>query len=87
MPPWIDCAGEHHAVGIIHLRGAIDDGDYGSRSPQPLGDRHQVAGAVVDNGDARHVDPLVEATPLRRGSTATASRSARAIALNAASAT
>ena len=57
-------------------------------------DRDEVAGAVVDDGDARsaggHIrhpsDPFVDATPVRRGSGSHATRSARPSALNAASA-
>ena len=55
-----------------------------------LVDTHQVAGAVVDDGDARagrhSRTPFVEATPTRRRSISQAMRSERPSALNAASA-
>ena len=48
--------------------------------------RSQVAGAVVDEGNAAHRRPFVELTPARAGSGAQAVRRASAIALKAASA-
>ena len=65
----------------------VDHHRFGPDRGQTLGDRHQVPCAVVHDGDAGHVEPLVEGMPSRRGSVATAARSARARALKAASAT
>ncbi len=56
-------------------------------APEPLErepDRAHVAGAVVADSDPRHSTPFVDGTPLPSG--ATAARSARPTALNAASA-
>ena len=73
------------AAGVLAI-----DRPRAPRSAQRVADAHEVAGAVVDDGDARPSVtprvPFVDATPTRRGSMATAARSDRASALNAASA-
>jgi len=58
----------------------------GAGAFEALGDRNQIAGAVIHHGDDGQIVPLVEATPCRRGSWETACRSALARALMAASA-
>ena len=66
--------------------GPVGDRDLRAGALERSAQRAQVAGAVVDErGD--HRTPLVLAMPLRAGSGSTASRSASASALNAASAT
>ena len=65
--------------------GPVGDRDLRAGALERSAQRAQVAGAVVDErGD--HRTPLVLAMPLRAGSGSTASRSASASALNAASA-
>ena len=80
-------AGQHDAVGCGDDLGVVGDDDVGDAGVlEALLDAAQVAHAVVDDGDARaHRLPFVEGTPATRGSIATASLSARATALNAAS--
>jgi len=80
-------------ASVCDVCGVPNDNDRGADTTQRLVDAHEVAGAVVDDGDARpagdgpgHVEPFVDATPRRRGSGAVAARSARPRALNAASA-
>ena len=73
--------------------GVAGDDDVGADRVERLVDADEVAGAVVDDGDARRRAlsvtpsvPFVDATPVRRGSGSQAARSARPSALNAASA-
>ncbi len=81
-------AGHHEGVGAGQVRLPVRQDDLGAGRAQGLVDAHEVAGAVVDDGDPGHPRlPFVEAAPPRRGSGATATRSARPRALNAASAT
>jgi len=80
-------ARKHQSVGFGDVRWLASDDDVRPNPRQALGDRHQVAGPVIDDGDRRHVVPLVEAIPTRRSSTATAIRNARATDLIPASAT
>ena len=80
-------ARQHDRVGSEQVGGFRGHDDVCACARQALTDRNQVAGPVIDDGDRRsHVDPLVDATPIRRSSAATAERSARASALKAASA-
>src|SRR3954447_9080445 len=66
--------------------------DVGTDRRERLVDRDEVARAVIDDGDPgsrgphHPSEPLVDATPSRRGSISQATRSARPSALNAASA-
>ena len=79
-------ARDHDEGGGGDLLGPVGHGDLGARALERGAQRAQVARAVVDErGD--HRTPLVLATPLRAGSGSTASRSASASALKAASAT
>ncbi len=80
--------GHDEGVGAHHVRLRPRQHDLGAGRAQGFVDAHEVAGAVVDDGDPGHPRlPFVDATPARRGSGAIATRSARPRALNAASAT
>ena len=85
-------ARDHQEVRVVDVVAGRRAADAGSGGRERLLDRHQVAGAVVHDDDARRIrarhpsDPFVEATPVRRGSGSHAIRSARPSALNAASA-
>src|SRR5690606_37538861 len=81
-----DPPGPAHHLGIgadLDRPGA----GFGGHALKALFRRMQVAAGIIDD-DAGHCDsvPLVEGMPLARGSGSTASRRARATALNAASA-
>ena len=65
--------------------GAVADRDLGAGALEGRAQRAQVAGAVVDHR-RDHRTPFVLAMPLRAASGSTASRSASATALKAASA-
>ena len=83
--------GDDQAVGV-HCRLSVGrQGHLGAGPLQGANGRPEVAGAVVEDGDLgrgsggggrAQSEPLVEGTPVSRGSSATASRSARATALN-----
>ena len=73
-------------AGACDLRGVVAHGDLRAGALEGRAQRAQVAGAVVDErGD--HSTPFVLAMPLRAASGSTASRSASATALKAASVT
>ncbi len=80
-------ARKHDAVSRRDDRGVVGDDHVGDASVlEALLDAAQVAHLVVDDRDAwAHSEPFVDGTPLTRASSATASLSARATALNAAS--
>ena len=77
-------------VGAAQRLRVARDRDRRTDARQRLVDAHQVARAVIDDRQpgrrAHSRTPLVEATPVRRGSMSQAARSARASALKAASA-
>src|SRR6266550_3988584 len=85
---------DNEQLHIAQVFGPSDQAGLGSRDFQPARDAYQVAGAVVDDPDERAPlagrgqpsAPLVEATPVRRGSGSVASPNARPSALKAASA-
>ena len=85
---------QHHPVCLANLVWVSRDGHVRRQTgpvrrllQRPLGGR-EVAAAIIDNGDPHHSTPLVDGiTSDARGSVCTAIRSARATALNAASAT
>ena len=82
-------ARQHHAVGCLGPAQVGGDLDARADLGQSALGRAQVARAVIDDYDRRrirrHSTPLVDGTPLARSSIETASRSARATALNCAS--
>src|SRR3954466_3423337 len=78
-----------HEIGAVEIIATLGNGHRSTGDLHCLGDAQDVAGVVVDHcsADDLHASwPLVLGMPLRRGSTATASRKARARALNDASA-
>ncbi len=90
-------AGDEDDFRAVELLGRLGHRHHGTQQAQGVADGDEVAGAVVDHGDTDGIahlqppaeggsEPLVEAMPERRGSGATAMRSARASALKAASA-
>ncbi len=91
-------AGDDHGVHAFEVLRLHDDAYGRTDAGECLLDAHQVARAIVDDGDPHGtgrrsgnlVDharlPFVDATPTRRGSGSDAARNARASALNAASA-
>jgi len=88
--PWQD---DH--LGVDQILGPPADIHIGTHRQERVADADKVAGTVVhqrgtDRGCLTHWgharEPLVEGTPTRRGSSVTAARRARAIALKAASA-
>src|SRR5207253_4052580 len=80
--------GHHQAVAVggrVAVRGQLD---LGTGALERADGGADVAEPVVEHDDAgrtRHRLPFVEGTPVSRGSSATASRNARATALNCAS--
>src|SRR6202040_685910 len=78
--------GYHEAVGVVRRVGVGGHLDVGADALQRPLCRSQVAGAVVEDNDfGCHSVPLVDGTPVTRGSYSTACRSARATALYCAS--
>ena len=86
-------ARNHDGIHAVERRGVRGHDHASARGHERLPDAHHVRRAVVEyryeqrppSGHQRG-DPFVEATPVRRGSTAQAARSDRPRALNAASA-
>src|SRR5262249_4705244 len=81
-------AGQDHAVGGAYLGGLAADLRRHPHMLQRLLDRAQIAHPVVEDRDPRAhwlSVPLVDGTPVSSGSIETATRSARAKALNEAS--
>ena len=84
-------SGHDQQVRVVDLATGLCQTHAGACRAERLVDGYEVARAVVDHGDQRSrgchpSEPLVDATPARRGSGSQASRSARPSALNAASA-
>ena len=78
-------ARHHEPVGVLGGLPVTGEGDLGAGPLDRADGGAQVAGAVVEDDDGlrrAQSEPLVEGTPVSRGSSATASRKARANALN-----
>lgn len=77
---------EHNAIKDREISPSVNAHRLGIDPSQCLFHGDEVARTMVDQRNTSHSTPFVEATPERRGSNATASRIARASALNIASA-